>query len=295
MKPVRLSRTESHLSFRIKMIRADEDGLATASADATAFLWERNDVWYLVTNLHNLTGWNHAEGRALSDMGLTPTHLESSLGTFAEQGDKTHASLFGWKSWRLSLVQNDEPLWMVHPEHGERVDVGVIEVCDVPDEEQCRNLGIAAFATVPANRHEWVDYAHSAGDDAFVLGYPHEMSGGGFPIWKRASIATEPEVDLDGLPKLLLDTATRKGMSGSPVIGARRGVTSPNGEFGDDTIFGDALNFLGIYSGRVGDDPFGLQLGVVWKARVIDEIVTGGRRGVWPWCVGDGRDGAIES
>ena len=51
--------------------------------------------------------------------------------------------------------------------------------------------------------------------DVFVLGYPRGISGGrGFPI----SIATEPKIDLDGVPKLLIDTATREGMSGGPVI-----------------------------------------------------------------------------
>ena len=53
----------------------------------------------------------------------------------------------------------------------------------------------------------------------FVLGYPKGISGGrGFPIWKRASIATEPDIQHDGLPKLLVDTATREGMSGAPVV-----------------------------------------------------------------------------
>jgi hypothetical protein len=67
--------------------------------------------------------------------------------------------------------------------------------------------------------------------DAFVLGYPRGMSGGGhFPVWKRATIATEPDIDLDGLPRFYIDTATREGMSGSPVYAQEVGYWLPEGE-----------------------------------------------------------------
>jgi hypothetical protein len=45
------------------------------------------------------------------------------------------------------------------------------------------------------------------------------------------------------------------------------------GAITDDTIFGRIRKFVGVYSGRIGDDELKAQLGVVWKARVISEIV----------------------
>jgi hypothetical protein len=36
---------------------------------------------------------------------------------------------------------------------------------------------------------------------------------------------------------------------------------------------GNGKRFIGVYSGRVGDDTFQAQLGVVWKYDVIDEII----------------------
>ena len=50
-----------------------------------------------------------------------------------------------------------------------------------------------------------------------------------------------------------------------------------------ESIFGTAETFLGVYSGRLGDDALGAQLGLVWKASVIDEIVRGGTRGKTPF------------
>ena len=100
--------------------------------------------------------------------------------------------------------------------------------------------------------------------------YPRGLDGGNeLAIWKRASIASEPKHDIDGLPKLLIDTATRQGMSGSPVIVRRRGMTVPRGvqrvpgKLTGQELIGESDTFLGVYSGRIGDDPMGVQLGIV--------------------------------
>jgi len=58
------------------------------------------------------------------------------------------------------------------------------------------------------------------GMDAFILGFPKGIAHQQLlPIWKRGSIATEPEIPReDDLPVFLVDTATREGMSGAPVL-----------------------------------------------------------------------------
>jgi hypothetical protein len=38
-------------------------------------------------------------------------------------------------------------------------------------------------------------------------------------------------------------------------------------------FFGSVESFVGIYSGRTDDDQLGVQIGVVWKANVIEEIL----------------------
>ena len=77
-----------------------------------------------------------------------------------------------------------------------------------------------------------------------------------------------PSIDLDGYTKFLVDTATRKGMSGSTVF-----------LFRHNNKYLSEKTFIGIYSGRIaGSDPneyTKAQLGIVWKRHLIDEIVDG--------------------
>ena len=62
-------------------------------------------------------------------------------------------------------------------------------------------------------------------DEVFILGFPYKIGNASqIPIWKRGSVASEPELDCDNLPKLFVDTASRPGMSGSPVIYKRIGI-----------------------------------------------------------------------
>jgi len=85
-------------------------------------------------------------------------------------------------------------------------------------------------------------------------------------------------MDRDDLPKVLVDTATRPGMSGAPAFVIQRGYhrleANPKHLQG-----GHGQRFLGVYSSRIGDELEGFQLGEVWKERVINEIIEGGTRG----------------
>lgn len=126
------------------------------------------------------------------------------------------------------------------------------------------------------------DMTTEISDDVFVLGFPMGMDGAvkGTPICKRASVATEIGFDYDGVPSYLVDTATSSGMSGSPVVRFQNGLvrksTSASMFAGDEH---GSLKFLGVYSGRFKDHDLGVQLGVVFKAHLVDEIVEAGKLG----------------
>jgi hypothetical protein len=49
------------------------------------------------------------------------------------------------------------------------------------------------------------------------------------------------------------------------------------------TVIGRIRNFIGVYSGRIGTDELKAQLGVVWKAKVIDEIIDAATFGAPPY------------
>jgi hypothetical protein len=247
---------------------------------ATGFFWVRDGALFLITNWHNVTGWDPTQDKALSGMAFTPNVVSVDLAYRAEREGR---EALVWQSvWVELFDQQGKPLWLEHPTYGRRVDVVAVEV---------GTIGNASLWTEPINTYaDFIDFEPGVGDDAFVLGYPLGLTGGSrFPIWKRASIASEPGFDLDELPKLLIDTATRKGMSGSPVIAVRRGVTQPRGtsDF-DDSVFGTSETFLGVYSGRVDDDPLGAQIGIVWKAEMVAQIIDAGVAGTDPFSQREG-------
>jgi hypothetical protein len=84
------------------------------------------------------------------------------------------------------------------------------------------------------------------------------------PIYKSAHIASEPYLDFQGKPIVVIDATTRPGMSGSPVIVQQY-------------HYGTYRNRLvGIYTGRFprlgpGDDS---ALGIVYKPKVIQELIA---------------------
>lgn len=278
----RLSSSLSRIAIELHFDRRNSPGAATRGGHGTGFLWRRGERLFVITNLHNVTAWNRVQSKALSETGFRPNEVEIAL-RFRWGTDDARFQA-GRRGLHWPLYDSDgAPIWLVHPTLGDAVDVVAIEI-NVSGERAVNDLGEpGTLFTLPANDGQWVNFPLEPGQDAFVLGYPEGLDGGlGFPIWKRASIASEPLSDLDGLPKLYIDTATRKGMSGSCVVVVRRGFAVPDGGTVADALLGDSFQLLGVYSGRVGSDPLGVQLGIVWKRSVIDEIIDGGRRGATP-------------
>ena len=179
---------------------------------------------------------------------------------------------WNWYSKPLYLDERQEkPAWFIHPKYKTEVDVIALHLSE-KEEPILDNMSI--------NTVEFDDYGLHVADDVFVLGFPYKLNGGGrLPLWKRGTIACEPGADIDGLPKVLIDTASRKGMSGAPVIMRRIGIHGAQ-EGKPPELIGQIQSFLGVYSGRIKSsndrDDLEAQLGIVWKASVISEIIEGG-------------------
>jgi hypothetical protein len=111
--------------------------------------------------------------------------------------------------------------------------------------------------------------------ECYIMGFPEGLvsrpqSRVVMPVWKTGHIASEPYVDFyAGIPVLLVDATTRRGMSGAPVI-----VRSH-----------DRTRLVGIYSGRfkqpLSEDShpleaaiqFTAELGWVFKWRAINDLI----------------------
>jgi hypothetical protein len=111
--------------------------------------------------------------------------------------------------------------------------------------------------------------------DVFILGYPFGADPPGFPVWKRGSVASEPDLTRIGAGYMLVDTASRPGMSGAPVIRRSWGAhITETGIFPLSSTH--ATNLIGIYSGRLyTKEPTDAQIGMVWPVEDIEEVIIG--------------------
>jgi hypothetical protein len=186
---------------------------------------------------------------------------------------------------KINLCKDDSSyLWLEHPKFFNEVDVAAIALTDVSDLDS-KELSNINKVISPSDCYETY-----IAQDVFILGYPLEekdCSIAGFPIWKRGTIATPPMFNVSNLPKYLIDSATRSGMSGSPVFASfmnsrfRKLTGELTMEATADSFFCSMpkFKFLGIYSSRLGDPKENdtLQLGNVWKTYIIEEIITGNK------------------
>ena len=104
-----------------------------------------------------------------------------------------------------------------------------------------------------------------------IIGFPLGLtSEGAFPIWKSGHIASDPDLDYNGLPAFLIDATTRGGMSGSPVVLRLLGGYSTRSGSTIMTQTRPSTLFLGIYSGRVHGES---EIGIVRRPKVISEVL----------------------
>ena len=240
----------------------------TMFSTGSSFLYSYDDKIYLITNWHNVTGRDPNLKKPISKTHLgIPNFFYIYFRKIDGGGSAKREAIYLYED-----VEMTKPIWLVHPELGEQVDVVAIEIK--------KTEGLMYH---PINDFDFEDdIPAEVSDDCFIIGYPFkEHRYLGLPIWKKGSIATEPTVNENQLPKLLVDTATRSGLSGSPVVYQRTGIhkVGKDGKMKNDSIIGLIRGFLGVYSGRIGEGELKAQLGIVWKKKVIDEIIKGNKSG----------------
>lgn len=268
----------SKVTVQIHMCFQSADGKIDLAC-GSGMLRSEDDTLFLITNWHNMTGCRNDNHEVISKTGGVPNLVRIRIGISTKHANEP--DVLRWVEHEEPLYQDGKPRWFEHPELAHDVDVAALPIN--VDEVIRNNLFHMLQDKLPDD-----NVIPEPGMDCFIIGFPLGISGGlGLPIWKRASIASEPDFDIDKLPKLLVDSATRAGLSGSPVFIMLNGFVTADGRIGADgsgtSSMGVHRRFLGIYSGRIGDDHLGAQLGVVWKSHCIDEIIQGRKAGTHPY------------
>lgn len=221
---------QSAVSLPIELF-TDENKISCA----TAFFMNHNDELFLVSNWHVFSGRNCYSGQPIHRSGAIPNRLRISI----------HTPELGSYHFGRTLDLHDSsgtPNWMQHLK-GQVYDIACIRIADLPT-----NMRI--FSPYERNCPE---FRLAVASDVQIIGFPRGfVSQGIWPVWKRGTIAAEPDIPRhDELPIYLVDTATREGMSGAPAYLYSNGIFQmENGSSG--VANGHVSRFLGIYSGRHG-------------------------------------------
>jgi len=244
--------------FSLTTVPVEQCANGNPFGTATAFVWRRGQQHYLITNWHVVTGRNAQTG--VLEAIVQPDMLRAHF--------NTRIMDFGKKQIDIKIRDDDNrPLWYAHPTRQRGSDLAAIPL---PIDG---NDPIVNMYPINSLKSE-ADLAVRIGMDVFILGYPFGYSPPGFPVWKRGSIASEPDLVHFGAGYHLVDTASRPGMSGAPVIRRSWGTHFLEG----DAISSDSTpqsKFIGVYSGRLyTSDKSDAQIGMVWPIRDIEDIVS---------------------
>jgi hypothetical protein len=235
----------------------------TYLSDATGFIWQVGRQNYLITNWHVVTARHAQTGKSLNSHGGRPNKIHALFNTRIQQ--------FLKQPHIINIRDaDDKPLWLADFPRGRAIDVVAIPL-PYADEDPIFNLH-------PITKYIGNQLTVRIAMEVFILGYPFGPEPPGYPVWKRGSMASEPDLAQIGTGYYLIDTASRPGMSGSPVI---RRIWNQRVD-GDRVIPAPTplrTEFVGVYSGRREmKDESDAQLGMVWPRACIENIIARNQR-----------------
>jgi len=221
----------------------------TEIGQATGFVVEKNQNYYLVTNRH--VALQCSEDKDPNDVGgwicadkIRILHNKAN-----------HLGEWFWVQEDL-YDSNKAKRWIEHPTLGASADLIAIPL------KQTKQV-----AFYPLNLElRKTPVLLAPGDPVNIVGFPFgSAAAGGLPIWKIGTVASDLDINFAGKAQFLVDTTARPGMSGSPVYARRSGAYQSAAGM---TSVGTATKFLGVYS----EENQVVELGAVWKAEVVASL-----------------------
>src|SRR5258708_2610550 len=148
----------------------------TFFSSGTGFIWKAIDQFCLITNWHNASGRDPNSDKHLSATAAEPNRIRVWFNAKSAIGNKV-AKFINIRD------AGGKPVWLVHPDHGNKIDVVAIPIPDSADVEM-----------YPINAMDNTNLQLSVGMDVFVLGYPFGIGAPGFPVWRRGSFVSDPAI-----------------------------------------------------------------------------------------------------
>lgn len=284
----------SYGSTLIETFFKPKDGKMLSIGHGTGFFTKVGTFVFLVTNWHVLTNRDPNDAKKTLSQAESPTHIQLHLPR------KDNPKHFVPTDYFPLYDEDRNPNWLEFSEGFELADIALLPG-RFPEDAVCPLVE---------------DFAPSKGTvlepglDVCLIGFPFGRNATNpFPIWKKSMIASEPAYTIDGKPFAYLDTPGRPGMSGSPVYAISDAVLVSGGthaamaavdageasaleliknldveEYSDPKNRTRSLEFVGIYSGSLGDQALDqLNLGRFWSSAVLEDIKKNPVRGSNPF------------
>lgn len=217
---------------------------------------------YLITNWHVVTGRNFITNECLNSNCAIPDKIIVTYKKYIES-DK-----YEWTKSEILLYDSDgNPTWYEHPKYGHKIDVIAIPLEMYPHYQHYKE-------SFNLNTNYNLNVTEPVYVVGFPLGYTVKSKNEPHGIWTSGTIASDPDLDIvindETLPGFLIDSRTRHGQSGSPVIYYSESGYDTHYNNGKAVWGNPFMKEIGIYSGRINKDS---DLGYVWKWKVIKEII----------------------
>jgi hypothetical protein len=248
-------RIPSVMSLLLRSRAGDSD-----LAIGTGFVVERAGATWLITARHVVRGRHNATDRPLSALGAVPDSLVIHHNSAVKLGQ--------WVPVVEDIFDNDgRARWLEHPVHRGQVDTVALPIA-APD-------GVKLWPYVLDDLGHYAETAIGPSDHVSIIGFPFgRLYNASLATWVGGTIASEPNLPVGDFPAILVDSRTRPGSSGSPVVMYRpSGSLLPVKAGGMAIHHGEYKYLLGAYSGRIHDEA---DIGYVWTTAAIVDIITGG-------------------
>lgn len=256
-------------------------------SSGTGFLYKYKENFYIVTAWHNLSGKHPDTLKSISKKLAIPNYLLANIPVSNGDG-------FANITIKLKLFNSSKSLYFVHSQKYPKIDLAVIPL----DKESTYEIGqtydgqvinLPIFKTDGFTIHPIQDFLFNnksleelwfnnvdVTEELFIPGYPQNIFDETLqPVWKRATLASQIKYGWNRQRKFVVDSASKSGMSGSPVI-----YYNSRGEFKSKGLTHYSSKpvaiLTGVYVGRLGEtkstdnDP---QVGIVWRDDLIPEII----------------------